>query len=522
MELIKKNIHMNKLKCKSNLQLTLGDDFNVPDTKPDVAKVIKVKGEARIEEQKVLSGKLYVKGSLQFQILYVSDEMTRPIHSMHGQLLFDEVVHMDSTCNQDDVMVRFEMEDMSCNIINSRKLSLKSLLHLFASAEEVRDEEGAIEIEGDASVQKSRKEMLVTGIAVSKKDAYRFRDEIVLPSGKGSVSEILYSEVELKNTDIRLLADKFTVKGEVAVFFIYTGAEEGVPFEYYETELPFSSTIDCIGCNEEMTPNIGVTLSNTNLEVKPDADGEERLIECEAVLDMNIKIYEDAKFEIIRDLYSPMKKLTPHFKDASYENLLVKNINKSKLTDRVKIAGDDPRVLQVCHASGIAKVDEVFPSEHGLTVNGVVEANIFYITSDDNRPLHAIKTIIPFSQAVEVNGLAPNHVFEVAPGLEQINVMMMDTEEMEVKAVLILNTIVFEQKEEPLIIDVTEESLDFEKIERMPGLIGYIVKPGDTLWNIAKRYYTTVDAIKELNDLENDMIYPGDQLLILKETAMFL
>ena len=56
MELIRKNIHMNKLKCKSSLQINLNDDFNVPDTKPDIASVMKISGEVSFEEQKILSG----------------------------------------------------------------------------------------------------------------------------------------------------------------------------------------------------------------------------------------------------------------------------------------------------------------------------------------------------------------------------------------------------------------------------------------------------------------------------------
>lgn len=522
LELIKKNIHMNQLKCKSNLQLTLGDDFNVPDTKPDVSKIIKVKGGVKIGDQKVLNGKLYVKGTMQFQILYISDEPSSPVHSMQGQLAFDEMIHMDPSCNQEDISVRYELEDISCGVINSRKLSLKSLVQLFASAEEVHDEEGAVEASGDSKVQTICKEISVTGIAVSKRDAYRFRDEIVLPSGKDSISEILYNEIELKNADVRLLEDKFVVKGEIAVFFIYIGAEDGVPFEYYETELPFSQTIDCNGCNEDMTPNICITLGSANLEVKPDADGEERMVECESVLDMNIKIYEDSRFEIIKDMYSPTKNLIPIYKETVYENLLVKNTNKSKIIDKVRIAADDPRVLQICHAGGLIKVDEIYPSEHGLTCNGAVEANIFYITPEDTRPLHAIKASIPFSQVIETGVLNKNHIFEVSSSLEQINVMMMDAEEMELKAVLILNAIVFERREEPLIVDVNIEDLNFDKIQSMPGLVGYIVKPGDTLWNIAKRYYTTVQAIMELNELDSDLIHPGDQLIIMKEAGSFL
>ena len=58
--------------------------------------------------------------------------------------------------------------------------------------------------------------------------------------------------------------------------------------------------------------------------------------------------------------------------------------------------------------------------------------------------------------------------------------------------------------------------MDLEKLQAMPGHIGYIVKKDDTLWNIAKKYYTTVDTIMEINDLEDDSIKEGDKLIIMK------
>ena len=56
-----------------------------------------------------------------------------------------------------------------------------------------------------------------------------------------------------------------------------------------------------------------------------------------------------------------------------------------------------------------------------------------------------------------------------------------------------------------------------DKKKRLPGVIGYIVKKDDTLWSIAKNYYTTVDRIRQINALESDMIATGDKLVILKE-----
>ncbi|KUJ91766.1 MAG: peptidoglycan-binding domain 1 protein [Thermoanaerobacter thermocopriae] len=48
-----------------------------------------------------------------------------------------------------------------------------------------------------------------------------------------------------------------------------------------------------------------------------------------------------------------------------------------------------------------------------------------------------------------------------------------------------------------------------------PGKV-YIVKPGDTLWNIAKTFNTTVDAILKANpDIKDpNLIYPGQRIII--------
>lgn len=50
--------------------------------------------------------------------------------------------------------------------------------------------------------------------------------------------------------------------------------------------------------------------------------------------------------------------------------------------------------------------------------------------------------------------------------------------------------------------------------ENKEDKIIYTVKPGDTLWNIARRYNTTVNAIKILNNLTSDILRIGQKLNI--------
>lgn len=51
------------------------------------------------------------------------------------------------------------------------------------------------------------------------------------------------------------------------------------------------------------------------------------------------------------------------------------------------------------------------------------------------------------------------------------------------------------------------------------NVIRYVVRSGDTLWLLSRRYNTTVDAIKRLNGLTSDLLNIGQVLLIPAGTA---
>ena len=65
------------------------------------------------------------------------------------------------------------------------------------------------------------------------------------------------------------------------------------------------------------------------------------------------------------------------------------------------------------------------------------------------------------------------------------------------------------------LINCVEE--DGEREEQDYSIVIYIVKKGDTLWNIAKEFGSTVDDIVKANAIENpDVIQIGEKLYIPK------
>ena len=52
----------------------------------------------------------------------------------------------------------------------------------------------------------------------------------------------------------------------------------------------------------------------------------------------------------------------------------------------------------------------------------------------------------------------------------------------------------------------------------MPGILIYMVKPGDELWDIARKYHTSIQEIRTINALkENQEPSPGTPLLVVKK-----
>ena len=68
-----------------------------------------------------------------------------------------------------------------------------------------------------------------------------------------------------------------------------------------------------------------------------------------------------------------------------------------------------------------------------------------------------------------------------------------------------------------VIESVEEQPLDRKKLESMPGITVYIVKAGDTLWDIAKKFYTTVDEISGVNSLTEKEVKPGQSLILVRQ-----
>ena len=104
MELSTRNIRTHGTLCRSDMQITLEDDVNVSDTRPDIDQLIKTQGEIQITSITPTDGKVTIRGNLSFSLLYITTEDIRPVHNMKGQIPFEESINMDGLHSEGEVM----------------------------------------------------------------------------------------------------------------------------------------------------------------------------------------------------------------------------------------------------------------------------------------------------------------------------------------------------------------------------------------------------------------------------------
>lgn len=131
--------------------------------------------------------------------------------------------------------------------------------------------------------------------------------------------------------------------------------------------------------------------------------------------------------------------------------------------------------------------------------------------------------MVPFSAMLECREGSSDMKYDVTYAVEQLAVDLAGNDEVEIKAGRGSSEASCRKAEK--IQMVTEAALvDYEKEERMnqPGIVGYIVKDGDDLWSLAKKYSTTEESILLNNELLSKELKTGDKILIFRESLSIL
>lgn len=441
MELKRQLFRQNLLRSKAFTQITLDDDCIVKDNKPDLLNIIHTRGSVIFEDVKVSSQTVWVTGQLRFVVLYRSED--NRLESFTDSINFGEKIFMDEVEERDTVNLSGDLEDLNISAINSRKLAVRALLGIHAVCEVPVEEEIVSGVENDPDIQQKSRTMQLLALTSAKKDILRVHSDIALPQSSPNIGHLLYDYVEVRNRQVICTGEQMQIQGEAYVNVLYSSPEGKM--EWYETMVPFSESIE--GGMTGTQPICWVHCQTKEYEVEPaeDYDGEMRALSLNLSMDVEMKLWEERNVELLADVYSLETNLVPQKEMVCAKKLLIKNEAKLRISEQMKLAEEQERILQLCSFEGHAEMDHVEPVENGLQVEGILTVDILYATTDDSFPIAHTQEQIPFTQIVDVPGMkghTEDISYEIEPAIDQLAVNLLDNERFEVKAVISLQTIV--------------------------------------------------------------------------------
>lgn len=517
MELRKENIHrmggsMQQTACQT-LSFTLDDDFNVPDAKPDVKTILRENGRIRVLEKKCNAGRLHIRGVLLTDVLYISED-GNGIYGMESELPFDEMMHLDKEdCS--GITIRAELEDITAAMIHSRKLNVKALINVRVLCEEIEDEVVVTEAEGKGLFARA-KDVNFTNLAAMKRDTIRLREEVMLPVSRPNISDIIYKEMHLAVTESRVLEDELAVKGNMNVFLVYQGTGLKETPEFFETKLPFTGRFDLSGAVPNMIEDITPMVVQENVTVRPDEDGEERIIEVEAVLEMDMKLYEEKELMVLEDIYSVAGNVNLQGRQELIPHLLLKNQSMGSFFGTYEMPARDVTPMQISYGSSEVHMETVAMEENKLHLEGMLESKVLMVTGSDEQPYFGVKFFAPFQQDIEVKGLNAGCTYHVVPMVTDTSFQLYRSNEVEWKTEVNFQTIVFCNAPEYMVTGAEFVPFTEEELRNRHSMIGYRSEEGDNLWSVGKRFHVSPEMVAEQNNLEDEMIPAGKMLLLIR------
>ena len=517
MDLWTKEVQINEQGKLILDQFVIDEDMNVPDSKRDVARIIASKADVKLDEVRPIENYVRIKGKLEIQVLYVGEGLESTVSSMEGRIPFEEMVYIEE--KQGTYEVKAVRVDLQVTMIHSRKLRIKALMEIEVVSQKERVDEIPLDIEGEHFFKKkSARKMLM--LQEKKKDTYRIKEEIVFPGTKETIGTLLWIDIQNRKLDTKLEMDELLLSGELLVFCFYESPDGKV--DWFEQAVPYQGHISCNGIEPTMYHEIQADLEEVYTDVRMDEDGEMRVIGVEGTLKLHITIYKEERLEVLEDVYSLEKQCRLETKEVMCEELILQNHSKCKLAQKLSLPELRGSVLQICHSRGMIQLDQVKQTEDGILVEGALQISFLYVKANDELPFDTWHGVVPFSYLIECKEATENMNYHIAPLLEQLSVTLLGGDEVEVKAVLAFHGFFRNAKKLKMIQNVKLEPLEVGNMEKRPGIIGYIVKQGDDLWSLAKRYGTTMEGIQEVNQLENEMLKVGERILIFRENMSIL
>lgn len=499
----KETICINQMIGQKIDTMMVEEDFVVPDVKPDILSAIHTNGTVCIYKKEVMDGKIKIDGCVNVYIMYLADDENANVRSLNTNLEFSQMIDFDKAKEGMMLEEKVILKSIECRVLNGRKVSIKGIMDIELKLFSNEEVEFIKQIDMVSDIQLLNENLKVNSLLGTGTTRVYAKDTIVVDN-IDDIAEIMKIDIAIRNKENKISYNKVLAKADANVKMMYLTTDNRI--NIVTNNIPVMGFIDMPNVADENLCDMQYEIKN--ILVKPN-NVEEHSVYIEIELEINCNVYETKEVNIIQDLYSPTIDLT-------YKQKMMKAMSEKQIIRDI-CAIREKQFLSEIGNHRLYDVD-VSPSITRQTVlkdrviyEGEIMLNFLFAT-DNSSKVSTQSMTMPFNYTMDCVGIDQNS--DIQTNMEMItqDFVIMPDESIDIKMDIEFTV----QASNMRNINVIEEvSIEEKRKGDRHSLVIYFVKPGDSLWNIAKRFKSTVPNIVRMNEIENEnKINIGDQLFI--------
>ena len=479
-------------------------DITLPDYCPDVMRILKCTVESSVTSSKLTGDRASVDGAARITVVYADEN--NGISSYEQDYPFSKYTQLPSAFDDAALTVSVRTEYVNCRAVSKRRIDVHGVISVRFRVSRIASDQVITDASGDG-IQLKKKTVDGSEAVCRTAKTFRLEEEDAIGDDKPAAARILSVSSAPVLTESKLIKGKILIKGELAVRVCYIADGAVNETVCADFSLPFNEIIEAENADESCELDIRLNADRTQAELKADGEGALRYISLSADVTADVTAYRSCSVSVITDAYSTGRDIRTGYRLMNVVRLC-RVINESFMCrDQLDLASLDPqRIFAV--SAGKPESRETF-GEGRITVEGKIPVSIILIGRDGVPVYCEREAAFEFSRPMETG---EDMYCDSDVTVTGCSCSMSSDGRADFKAELYISAAVFKRTGERIIVSLEADETSAEK-SRTPSLTVYFCDGDESLWDIARRYNTTVQDIARENDITGDST--GDRKMLL-------
>lgn len=487
------------------IEQSIDADFTLPEYLPEISRVLKCTSTPMLISKSTEGATLSIEGEESIVVIY--SDSTGNISSFEYVIPFAKSIELPQT-NLGFVKVSLKTNYLNYRPTGKRKIDVHGAVGIHICAL-YNDGLPVITDLCGSGIEVQKEKVALTCPCGYFDKSIIIDEELGLNNGAPPITSIVRYKATAEIDECKIISGKIITKGEMKLHTVYL-SENASGCQKFDAVIPFTQIIDASGCDDNCNCEANVTVSSIELKPRANTTGEVCTLNLEAKLCIVAKTHCEQSLEIVTDTFSTLYEGEQETKDVYYTKLL--EIAEEKFVCKKVLEFTEGTLSQVADMWCEVQTGPIKQSDGEYSIGGTV--TICILGFDCDETVVYFEKPLDFSFPCKIDSKGENLTIIPNVRTTESSYILQEQDKLEVRVELAVRNEVYTENKICAVTDAKFNKDKKKSLNKGYALVVYYSTSNELVWDIAKRYNTSVESIRKANGLESEFVPDGKMILI--------